>query len=80
MSQRSMDEDELFAVPVVEALPELKREYLTAIEHPMDFRTIEEERLPNYSSVRELQDDLMLVFNNCIRFNTEDSPIGKFAM
>jgi Bromodomain len=59
----------VFSSPVVEAFPEIADSYLEEIEEPMDFRTIEEERLPAYNSIRELQADLMLTFRNCMRFN-----------
>ena len=39
----------------------------------MDFRTIEEERLPYYSSIRDLQWDLILVFNNCKKYVSDPS-------
>lgn len=40
----------------------------------MDFRTIEEERLQMYRSIRELQQDLVLTFRNCMQFN----PDGEY--
>lgn len=74
-----MDEDKLFEIPVFESFPEIKQEYLQVVSKPMDFRTIEEERIHSYYSIRELQDDLILIFQNCIRFNGASSEYGKFA-
>ena len=45
----------------------------------MDFRTIEEERLLVYHSVAELQEDLILVFGNCINYNEQNSPLAVTA-
>ena len=64
---------------MAEAYPQLRIEYTEAIRHPMDFRTIQEERLPYYQSITELQDDLLQVFENCIKFNGATSDFGKQA-
>ena len=69
LKQRTVDEDDIFENPVAETYPEIADAYLEVVEEPMDFRTIEEERLPRYRTIGELQQDLMLVFNNCIAFN-----------
>ena len=74
-----MDEDQLFHTPVIEAYPELQKSYLQHIATPMDFRTIEEERLWHYQSITELQLDLILVFSNCMTFNDTDSPLYHTA-
>lgn len=74
----NVDEENLFAMPVAEALPEMADEYKKLIDEPMDFRTIEE-RLPDFRSIRELQDDLVKVFKNCIQFNGRDHIYGQFA-
>jgi hypothetical protein len=55
--------------------PELNEVYLEQIVQPMDYRTIEEERLWYYQSITELQADLFLVFNNCMEFNDPESPL-----
>ena len=75
----SMDEDQVFAVPVVEAMPHLEDDYLATIEVPMDFRTIYEEGLPRYRSIGDLQHDLITVFWNCIVYNGEASEYGDLA-
>ena len=49
------------------------------ISNPMDFRTIEEDRIHYYSSITELQKDLTLVFGNCIKYNGTLSEFGQFA-
>lgn len=64
----------MFEEPVVEQYPDIAESYQSVIKEPMDFRTIEEERLPRYRSIQELQQDLMMVFNNCILFNREQLP------
>jgi hypothetical protein len=64
-----LDNLSLFAVPVVEAVPEVKKEYERMIESPMDLRTIREERVMQYESISELQQDLILMYQNCCRFN-----------
>ena len=74
-----MDEDKLFELPVLETLPEIRHQYQEVISKPMDFRTIEEERIHYYTSITELQDDLILIFQNCIRFNSASSEYGQFA-
>jgi hypothetical protein len=76
----TLDPDGLFAIPVIEQLPELEDDYIAQIESPMDFRTIEEERLPTYEHIRALQDDLILVFRNCATFNDSNSEIHSFAV
>jgi hypothetical protein len=70
--QEAIDEDDVFAIPVSEAFPEIARAYSRATKEPMDFRTIREDRLPVYRTIDELRRDLHLVFNNCISFNGND--------
>jgi Bromodomain len=77
--QRDLDAEQLFWVPVAEAYPDLGDAYLAHISEPMDFRTIEEERLLYYTSITQLQDDLILVFRNCMDFNEPDSPVYETA-
>lgn len=76
----TLDEDGLFARPVIEQVPELREAYLAQIDEPMDFRTIEEEKVPAYPHIRELQYDLILVFRNCATFNDPGSEYHAFAM
>jgi len=77
--QRTVDEDRIFAEPVVIAYPHIAESYRAAIEEPMDFQTIEKKRLRSYRSITELQGDLMLVFNNCIVFNQSKNDYGDYA-
>ena len=49
-----------------------------AVSTPMDFRTIGN-RIPLYGSIAELQDDLRLVFENCISFTGPFSDTGRLA-
>jgi hypothetical protein len=75
----TIDEDGTFALPVAEAFPGIADAYGELIDEPMDFRTIEEECLPMYRSIRELQNDLIKVFHNCIIFNGESNEFGQLA-
>lgn len=77
--QRVLDESDAFLLPVLENYPELKDVYSERISQPMDYRTIEEERLWYYQSITELQADLLLVFYNCMEFNEPDSPFYHTA-
>ena len=75
------DRDGIFGVPVVEAFPDLEEAYLAEIENPIDLRTIEEERVPQYERIAQLQEDLLLMLDNCIQFNSpEDSELSQYAM
>lgn len=64
----------------METYPDIADSYLAVVQNPMDFRTIEEERLLRYRSITELQRDLVLVFNNCFAFNDVDSAVGQLAL
>ena len=75
-----LDEEGLFASPVIEQMPDIDEVYLSMIDTPMDFRTIQEDRIHYYESIRELQDDLILVFRNCATFNDESTEYHAFAM
>jgi hypothetical protein len=75
-----LDVDELFAIPVIEKFPEVEKDYVAIVESPMDFRTIEEDRLPYYEHIQELQDDLVLVFRNCATFNDTSTVFHSFAI
>eukprot|EP00934_Nitzschia_sp_Nitz4_P007938 Nitzschia sp. Nitz4//scaffold221_size33835//940//7855//NITZ4_007849-RA/size33835-augustus-gene-0.0-mRNA-1//1//CDS//3329542551//7928//frame0 len=69
-----------FLTPVLEEFPQLAKEYLRIVPHPMDLRTIAEERIHLYEHINELQKDLTLTFQNCIDFNGFRSALGKSAM
>jgi len=77
--QSTMDEGGNFAIPVIEAFPEITDDYLARVPNPMDFRTIQEERLQLYHSIHELQDDLILVFSNCMNYNVPGSDLYLVA-
>ena len=79
MFQANVDEDGIFAEPVVEAFPEIARDYKKVVKNPMDFRTILEDRLPIYKSIRECQQDLILIIQNCMTFNVENSVYRNLA-
>lgn len=73
------DEDNIFKAPVAEVYPEVAATYLKTIEHPMDLRTIEEERIHLYESITRLQDDLILMFRNCCTFNAPGSDLWLYG-
>ena len=76
---REIDARELFAIPVLEQLPALRDSYLEVVKTPMDFQTIEEERVNSYCSISDLENDLYLIFDNCINFNQPTSVYGQIA-
>jgi len=75
---QSMDESNFFGKPVSELYPDHAEDYKNHIQSPMDFGTIET-RLPTYTKVSELEQDLKLVFHNCIVYNGVESDLGKVA-
>lgn len=77
--QREIDRDGFFALPVVEAAPEVAASYMELIDQPMDLRTIEEDRLPTYRSIRDLQQDLLLIIENCFTFNGRENEYSSIA-
>ena len=49
-------------------------EYLEIVKTPMDFGTIKHRLNINYyHRLQEFLDDMQLVFDNCIKFNGDDS-------
>jgi hypothetical protein len=77
--QREMDHLNLFLQPVCEVFPAITTEYLRVVKQPMDFRTIENERLHRYDDISELQDDIILTFRNCCVYNGEISSQKKYC-
>ncbi|KAL9187228.1 hypothetical protein ACHAXT_001331 [Thalassiosira profunda] len=77
---RELDFNELFTRPVAEAYPEVEDAYRELIDTPMDFRTIEEERLPHYGCINELREDLILVFRNCCVFNEDNDEYYDYSL
>ncbi|XP_072301489.1 bromodomain adjacent to zinc finger domain protein 2B [Eucyclogobius newberryi] len=52
--------------------------YKKVVKKPMDFSTIREKFTnKQYSSLESFMDDVNLVFDNCERFNEDNSDIGK---
>ena len=70
----------MFVAPVCEAFPEVADDYKAIVTEPMDLRTIEEERLPTYGRIDELQQDLILTLKNCCVFNGEGSDYYCYAV
>ena len=55
-------------------------EYFEIIKTPMDFGTVKHRLNINYyHRLQEFIDDMQLVFENCIKFNGEDSQVGKMC-
>ena len=53
-------------------------DYPNVIKNPMDFGTIKQRLNSNYyHRIQEFLDDMMLTFDNCLKFNGEDSAVGK---
>lgn len=77
---RALDKMNLFSIPVIEAYPEISEAYSQQVKNPIDFRTIQEEKLPYYSRISQLQDDLIQVFQNCVDFNGESDDLGQYAI
>ncbi|KAL7551928.1 hypothetical protein ACHAWF_015148 [Thalassiosira exigua] len=77
---READYDELFHRPVCEDYPDLAKDYLQKVKNPMDFRTIEEERLDSYEHIAELQEDLILAFRNCCVYNEQGHEYTNYAI
>ena len=78
--QETFDAEELFHTPVVEKFPDVAEKYYEKVSHPIDLRTIREERVPYYRVISELQDDLILVFQNCCTFNRVNSQYWKYSV
>jgi len=52
--------------------------YLDICPKPMDFATIDR-KLPFYESITDLQTDLVLMFQNHMRYHGSSSEYGKLA-
>jgi hypothetical protein len=76
----TVDADQVFATSVLETFPELKKDYLKVAKSPLDLRTIEEERIYQYRSIQELQNDLNLMFVNCCTFNQAGSELWNYSL
>jgi bromodomain-containing factor 1 len=56
-------------------------DYPTIVKYPMDFGTIKRKITLNaYENELEFQEDMNLVFDNCILYNGTDKDIGKMAL
>lgn len=55
-------------------------DYFKVITHPMDFSTIKNRLNSNkYEHPEQFLADLQLVFDNCLKFNGEDSNVGRMC-
>ncbi|KAL3923359.1 MAG: hypothetical protein SGILL_001701 [Bacillariaceae sp.] len=73
------DEQTFFSLPVAEAHPDVADAYATMISEPIDLRTMAEERMHAYTSIKMLQDDLILMYRNCCTFNEPGSVYWEYA-
>ncbi|GAU95456.1 hypothetical protein RvY_07070-2 [Ramazzottius varieornatus] len=56
------------------------RDYFDIIKHPMDLGTIKEKMVNReYSTAREFEQDVRLVFTNCYRYNPAEHDVVKMA-
>ena len=56
-------------------------DYPKIIRHPMDFGTIRKKLSLNaFLNELEFQEDMNLVFDNCILYNGTDKDLGKIAL
>jgi len=77
---RDLDNLNLFSRPVCEEHPGIAEEYLRQVKNPMDFHTIEDERMNTYGHIAELQEDLILTFRNCCVYNGEKSEYFSYSL
>lgn len=57
-------------------------DYFEVITKPMDFSTIKQKLALNQyirGGLTEFVDDINLTFDNCIKYNGEDSSVGKMC-
>ena len=56
-------------------------DYPSIVKYPMDFGTIKRKLTLNaYENELGFQEDMNLVFDNCILYNGTDKDIGKMAL
>ena len=73
-----LDPNGIFAEPVTDAIAP---GYSTIIRNPMDFSTIKQ-KLENfeYLTVISLRQDMILMLDNCTKYNTADTPFHQLAL
>jgi len=76
---KKLDTQEHFGRPVLEQFPRLKDSYLRVVTEPMDFGTIQNERIGSYRIISDLQKDLILTFSNCCTYNEKGSEIWNYT-
>jgi hypothetical protein len=79
LKQIESEPELIFRKPVLEEFPDLEIAYLRIVETPMDLRTIDEIRIFEYKSIQEMQQDLILMFQNCCKFNETGSEIWNYT-
>ncbi|RKO90521.1 Bromodomain-containing protein, partial [Blyttiomyces helicus] len=66
-----------FAQPVTE---QLAPEYFSIISHPMDFSTVTRKNENyEYKTVEAFEEDVLLIFSNCMKYNRADTLYYKAA-
>jgi hypothetical protein len=55
-------------------------DYYEVVTEPMDLGTVKNKlNMNKYKNVQEFIDDINLIFLNCIKYNGEDSSVGKMC-
>ena len=55
--------------------------YFDVIESPMDLSTVEKKlSSQSYKSPNEVKEDIILMFNNCYKFNGMEAQVSKMGM
>mmetsp|Transcript_53502 Transcript_53502/g.64442 ORF Transcript_53502/g.64442 Transcript_53502/m.64442 type:complete len:778 (+) Transcript_53502:223-2556(+) len=73
-----LDYKKMFHKPVMISYPDLADQYLKIIKDPMDLKTMRS-NLRKYQSIQEMQEDLILIFDNCFTFNSKMSFEYNYA-
>ena len=74
-----LESDNIFKIQMIEQILQLKTKYLSDIDKPIDFLSIEDHRLSSYNDISELQDDLILVFKNCCMYTQVGSYYWEYS-
>lgn len=78
---RADDAAKLFAIPVVEAFPNLAAAYAAVVASPMDFRTLTDRvAAGGFQSVGAFSAALRDIYDNAILFNDSSSTVVKDAL
>lgn len=79
-NMRTLKNSDIFDKPILtnpEYSTALRDRYRETIERPMDYFTIET-KMSTYTKFKELEDDLNLIYDNCLQFNGSKGPDVTF--